>query len=126
MLPLQKKGKSSFRPVVLSRDAAIAFMDADVDGNHQLSYEEFQQLVPANMRASLSEEDIREIFDSADLDGSGTISMDEYFLWTLKLAAAQTGSGLETIFRQFDKVSATRKRHCHLVAPMRRWSRGDV
>lgn len=103
-MPPQKSKETSLRSVVLSRDAAMAFMDADVNGNHQLSWEEFQQLVPATMKQSLSDAEVQEIFESADLDGSGTISMDEYFLWTLKVATAQTGTGLEAIFRRFDKT----------------------
>ena len=52
-MPPKKSKETSLRSVVLSRDAAMAFMDADVNGNHQLSWEEFQQLVPRHNETEL-------------------------------------------------------------------------
>ena len=47
------------------------------------------------------EVELRNLFDSIDTDGSGTIEMDEYFLWTLDIASNQ-GYGLEVVFRKYD------------------------
>ena len=46
---------------------------------------------------------LRALFDSIDADKSGTIEMDEYFVWTLDVAQSQ-GCGLETIFKKYDET----------------------
>ena len=47
------------------------------------------------------ESSLQELFDSIDTDKSGTIEMDEYFIWTLDVATKQ-GCGLELIFKKYD------------------------
>lgn len=86
----------------LSRDAAAAFFEADVDGNEQLDFEEFMNAIPAELKKSMAIEQIRDLFESTDADGSGSISMDEFFLWTMSVVAHHTGSGIEAIFRSYD------------------------
>ena len=90
------------RAVTLSRDAAQAFFEADIDGNKELSYEEFVTLVP-KVLAQSSTVDVRALFDSADADGDGAVTIDEFFLWMLGFAHHQTGSGLEGVFNKYDK-----------------------
>ena len=88
------------RAFALSRDAASAFFEADVDGNTRLSFEEFASVVPPEHRPFMTDAMLRELFDSADSDGSGDISMDEFFIWTLGIVEHQTGSGVEAVFRK--------------------------
>ena len=88
----------------LTQDAAAAFLEADVDGNKKLSFEEFSNVVPQNVQATCSTEQLREIFETVDTDGSGDISMDEFFFWTLSVAATRGGDGIEAIFRRYDKT----------------------
>ena len=49
-----------------------AFSEADVDGNQLLDFDEFLALQPAEVRDKHSVESIREWFDTADADGSGS------------------------------------------------------
>jgi hypothetical protein len=93
----------------MSREAALAFLESDTNGDGVLDWQEFLGAV-AKMRkhegcsAAMkgeSEKELRELFDSIDTDGSGSIEMDEYFLWTLDVASAH-GTGLEVIFRRYD------------------------
>ena len=86
----------------LTRDAAAAFMTADVDGSKSLDFDEFVEILPADMKAELSVEQCRELFDSADTDGSGDISLDEFFLWTLAIVEQHTGMGLDSVWRRYD------------------------
>ena len=91
----------------MSREAALAFLEADVNGDGVLEFEEFKECIlklQAKTGAAMSAEDersIRELFDSIDMDKSGTIEMDEYFIFSLDIASSQ-GCGLETIFRKYD------------------------
>ena len=47
------------------------------------------------------EASLRELFDSIDIDKSGTLEMDEYFVWSLDVASRQ-GCGLELVFKKYD------------------------
>ena len=61
-------------------------------------------VVPANMKAQSTERQLLEIFEAVDIDGSGAISMHEYFLWTLSIASEQEGSmNLKEVFCKYDK-----------------------
>ena len=58
----------------------------------------------ANLPVSLSvsdEKEVRKLFQQIDHDGSGTIEVDEYFLFALDIASAQ-GQGLESTFDKYD------------------------
>ena len=100
----QGQVRGELRSVTLSRDAALAFLYADVDGSQYLSWDEFLLCVPMQIKNEMTQAQLRELFDAVDLNGNGSISMDEYFLWTLRVAGAQTGSSLEAIFRRYDKT----------------------
>ena len=74
----------------------------------RLSWEEFEravltlreqghQVVEHDDKAAL-----RVLFDGMDTDQSGTIEMDEYFLWTLQVAS-MGGNSLESVFQRYDK-----------------------
>ena len=49
------------------------------------------------------EEVLRHLFSVADADSSGYITMHEYFMFTLTVASSCTGSGIEAVFRRYDK-----------------------
>jgi Ca2+-binding EF-hand superfamily protein len=87
----------------MTREAAMAFLEADADGDALLDYEEFRMAVPERMRGQTSEAALRELFNSADADGSGQISMSEFFLWTLTIAQSVGGKGLEAVFMRYDR-----------------------
>ena len=46
-----------------------------------------------DLRARLREEEVRALFTSIDTDGNGSISMDEFFLYTLGMIQHHTGTG---------------------------------
>jgi hypothetical protein len=122
-----------------SREAALAFVDSDANGDGVLDFSEVrgrvcQPLIQSAMRHDLTlpsphllsalpqfkdavrrlratngngsisvveEAELRTLFDSIDTDSSGTIEMDEYFVWTLDMAIQQ-GCGLEAVFAKYD------------------------
>mmetsp|Transcript_18734 Transcript_18734/g.47868 ORF Transcript_18734/g.47868 Transcript_18734/m.47868 type:complete len:448 (-) Transcript_18734:1955-3298(-) len=91
----------------MAREAALAFMEADENGDGVLEFHEFTtciQKLRAKTDAVISSDDekeMRALFDSIDTDKSGTIEMNAYFLFALDVASSH-GCGLEQIFRKYD------------------------
>lgn len=82
---------------------AAAFMAGDLGNDQKMDFNEFQQCIPERVRVRHKEEEMREVFDMADADGSGSLSREEYFFWTLRwMATSGVASGLEFNFRRFD------------------------
>ena len=46
--------------------------------------------------------DARQTFGLMDRDGNGYVSQQEFFTWTLTVAADEMGTGLEAVFRRYD------------------------
>lgn len=63
---------------------SLRFAEADKDGNNVLDWNEFLEMQPMSIRLQHSEKDIYEWFKSADVDGSGTVSINEFFMYTLQ------------------------------------------
>ena len=74
------------KAVNLSRDCALAFIEADDNGDGVLDWTEFKAAFrsirgqrPGSVNA-LDDTELRSLFDAIDKDQSGSIDMDEYFL----------------------------------------------
>ena len=107
-----------------SRDAAVAFLNADVDGNQRLTFDEFAGINPKN--SSVSKEQLQELFRAIDADGSGDISMDEYFLYAGRprtqlatLPAAHRPPADDTIASHKTRAVAAPHRAVQVHAPSR-------
>ena len=74
-----------------TKEDVMRFAEVD-DGDQELDFEEFLAMMPRLIRKTHSTEEIRVWFDSADVDGSGLLSINEYFKWTLAMNATQHGS----------------------------------
>ena len=86
-----------------SRDAR-RFADADINGDQKLDFDEFLALQPARVRKKYTKAQIRSWFDQADLDRSGTLSIAEYYLWTLHNAAEIHGMDvISVLFSKYDR-----------------------
>ena len=82
---------------------AAVFLRGDLGGDQKLDFQEFDASIPARMRAKHRDDEMREVFEMADSDGSGCLSRDEYFFLTLRwMAKSGSASGLERNFRRFD------------------------
>ena len=98
MKPPMKRQES--RVANMTREAAVAFLNADIDGNQLLSFDEFLSIAPT----ALSRSGVQKLFNLVDTDNSGGISMDEFFFWSVSLAHESTGSGMESFIRKYDKT----------------------
>ena len=87
--------------MAVAKDAAMAFMDADVDGDNSLNLEEFKHMVSPS--CILTVEQIEDLFDAADIDGDGKLSLNEYLMWLLNYTTINQGSGLEKLFHKHDR-----------------------
>ena len=83
---------------------AMRFAQADSSGDNCLDWEEFLGMQPSGVRKMHGDDQIREWFEAADEDGDGTVSINEFFTWTLH---RQTVGGsdlkLRAIFAAHDK-----------------------
>ena len=65
------------------RRNAARFSEYDADGNQSLDWEEFYAMQPRRIRQEHSAAEIRKWFDAADSNGDGTMSINEFFAWSL-------------------------------------------
>ena len=96
------------RATLVARECAMAFASSDDNGDDVLSFDEFRKAV-ARLRGhgkaapEVPTDEEREIFKQMDRDGDGVISSEEWFLWTLDLAARDSmGHGWHSLFESFD------------------------
>ena len=92
--------------VDLIQTSAVAFIEADVNHDQRLTIDEFKNVIPASLRETTSDDVLLELFQMADEDGSGFLTQQEYFFWTMRWTAENSGacSGLEQTFKKFDKT----------------------
>ena len=88
--------------VQAQRDS-LRFAEADEDGDNALSWSEFLQMQPAAVRDKHSEAEVRSWFAEIDADSNGSVSINEYFTWTLSKALHNGDAGLRAVFMDYDK-----------------------
>lgn len=79
-----------------------ADLQADKDGNNALDWDEFLEMQPTRIRETHSEAEIREWFEMADVDGNGSVSINEFFIWTLQKESLNGMEGLRAVFQAYD------------------------
>lgn len=84
--------------------AAQRFAEYDVNGDMLLDFEEFYAMQPRRLRDTHRAEDIQRWFDAADIDGSGLVSANEFFQFSLGAEALKNGAhALDLAFARYDK-----------------------
>ena len=86
----------------MQRDA-LRFAEADENGDNDLDFGEFLKMQPRCVREEHSDTEIREWFDSADTNKSGTVSINEFFTWTLQMHALTGMDAVRNVFNKYDK-----------------------
>lgn len=99
-----KNGEFSAAVIQLLQSSAAAFFRADLNGDQRLDADEFAKIIPASTGGKYAEKDVRELFDQCDYDKSGSITRDEFFMWSLSWCDTHSGvvSALEQAFMPFD------------------------
>jgi len=82
---------------------ALRFAEADKDGDNALDWDEFLAMQPARIREQYRDEDIRQWFTSADVDSNGSVSINEFFMFTLQKESLNGVEGLRALFQAYDK-----------------------
>ena len=108
------QGRQTAGTTNMMREAALAFLEADENGDGVLDFKEFQVAIHRlRSKTRLPEEDaaerlksdetrqLRKLFEEIDHDKSGLIEADEYFIWSLDVAT-RMGCGLEAFFERYD------------------------
>ena len=88
----------------LVRKAKKQFYHVDLDTSGDLSFEEFVLTLPTQFVSQRSRDELKQLFDLVDVDGNGRVSKQEFFLSTLSQSAKMTGSGLDAVFRKYEKA----------------------
>ena len=83
---------------MLIQQDALRFGQADINEDMELEWDEFYHMQPPKVRRERSVAEIREWFEEADEDGDGTVSVHEFFRWTL----TRHLKGIEDVFRRYD------------------------
>ena len=94
------------RNPLFMRALVLGFHEADRNGDEVLDYEEFIAALPSELR-SADEATLREVFAMADADGDGTVTADEFFLWSLQLSADFAGASWAEMEKAFGRFDAT-------------------
>ena len=84
---------------------SLRYAEADVDGDSELTFEEFVAMQPLRVREAHSEQDMRGWFESADTDHNGTVSINEFFMWTMKMHSMSNMEAVRGMFNAYDKDS---------------------
>lgn len=80
------------------------FAEGDRNADQLLSFDEFIAMLPPGVRKRFGIIQLRSWFDEADVDNSGSLSVGEYFKWTLRNAVETHGYDvLRTIFQRYDR-----------------------
>ncbi|KAL1529757.1 hypothetical protein AB1Y20_000693 [Prymnesium parvum] len=82
---------------------ALDFRAADVNDDKHLTLREFKSMLPASSQKTLKPEELEAWFSTMDINQDGLISMQEFFIVAMQLAAWRSGAGLTTIFAAYDR-----------------------
>lgn len=120
------KHGGTFHDIV--KGSATAFVTADKNDDQVLTFEEFLAIVPEDMKAQHTMDTLRETFDMADANSDGTVSLEEYFFWTLTWAANNSGAAirLQECFAQYDTTGDGKLNLREFCAAVATWGYGDL
>ncbi|KAM8705123.1 hypothetical protein ACLKA7_009565 [Drosophila subpalustris] len=100
---------------------ARAFRVMDHDGSQTLSLEEFKKGI-IHIGLDIDNEDIEEIFHRFDIDGNGTINMNEFLV---KLRPPMNASRLDSMIKAFKKLDRNDDGHITMTDLKRVYSVGN-
>ena len=89
----------------LMKKRAANYYSADKDGDSQLDFEEFCEMIANRDDADqFKPETLRLLFDKLDMDGSGKLDLSEYIQWALRESLQKAKGKVIDLFRAWDEV----------------------
>lgn len=88
--------------VTLLRQYCIFWLEANIDYDAELTFDEFRAALPANVREAQSEATTRSWLSIIDPDASGRITLGEFFRWALAAATLVAADAVQLFFRLYD------------------------
>jgi hypothetical protein len=86
-----------------TRAAGRRFAEHDLDGSKELDFDEFYCMLPYSLREERSVSELRQCFSDADSNGNGTLSINEFWLWSMSTAGqTHVVKTLEDLLRRYD------------------------
>ena len=81
----------------------MRFAEYDQDGDQKLDFEEFYAMQPQRLKDRYTVDEVRVMFNKADANSDGTLSINEFFMWTMSNNVAQFGaSALKEMLTKYD------------------------
>ena len=97
------KAKGSVKFATNMRHNAMERDAADLDQDGKLDFGEFCTMVRERNASELTEEELKDLFDKLDADGSGQVDMIEYLQWSLRDALTRSSSRVIDLMRAWDE-----------------------
>ncbi|KAK6124592.1 hypothetical protein DH2020_041666 [Rehmannia glutinosa] len=100
------------------------FTNMDTDNNGTITYEELKAGL-ARLGSKLTETEVRQLMDAADVDGNGTIDYIEFITATMHRHRLEREENLYKAFQYFDKDSSGFITRDELETAMQEYGMGD-
>ena len=84
------------------RQHQMFFQEADVNGDEELTCDEFFAALPPRIKQRHTAEEVSQWFGMMDADNNGTVTMGEFLQWSMVAASSSTGTSVLLAFQKAD------------------------
>jgi len=112
------KARPKSAPMMRSSEIAVRlnahrahsrFAEVDIDGDLRLDFEEFFSLLPRRVRDGHGMDTVREWFRAADSDCNGSLSINEFFVWSIAEGHKHSAGAHSPLYEAFARFDASQR-----------------